>query len=332
MLVGRREMVKVSVIVPVYNTSQYLVRCMEALVNQTLGEIEILAVNDGSTDNSLEILKRYEEQYPGKVRVLTKENGGQATARNLGIRESKGEYIGFADSDDCVDRTIFEKLYRLAKKDDSDMVECHYHYLQETGGKTKELKTRGNIRAYGNRKNMFIDPQVSPWNKLYRREVLQKGEVTFPEGLIYEDTAFYIKSIPFVEKESYLAEHLVYYYLRGSSTMNANKSRKVADIFAVLGDILDFYKTKGFYEEYREELEYFCVKILLCSSLSRVGRVTDHALKEELLSETFRFVKENFPGYRRNKYFSGKIGCYIRFVNRSNSRWISTVLGRIMKG
>ena len=127
---------KVSVIVPVYNTSKYLVRCMEALVNQTLEEIEILAVNDGSTDNSLEILKKYEVQYPQKVRVLSKENGGQATARNLGIRESRGEYIGFADSDDCVERTIFEKMYLLAKKDDSDLTECHYHYVQEIGDKT----------------------------------------------------------------------------------------------------------------------------------------------------------------------------------------------------
>lgn len=325
-------MIKVSVIVPVYNTSKYLVRCMEALVNQTLEEIEILAVNDGSTDNSLEILKKYEAQYPQKVRVLSKENGGQATARNLGIRESRGEYIGFADSDDCVERTIFEKMYLLAKKDDSDLTECHYHYVQEIGDKTKELKTRGNIRAYGSKKNMFIDPQVSPWNKLYRRTVLQENGIVFPEGLIYEDTAFYIKTIPFVEKESYLDEHLVYYYLRGNSTMNANKSRKVADIFAVLQDILDFYRERGFFEEYREELEYFCVKIMLCSSLSRVGRVTDRALKKELLDKTFRFVRENFPEYHANKYFTGKIGYYIRFVNRRNSNWISTVLGKVMKG
>ena len=112
-------MKKVSVIVPVYNTKQYLKRCMDALVKQTLEDIEIVAVNDGSTDDSLQMLKEYEEKYPEKVRVLSKENGGQATARNLGIRECTGEYIGFADSDDYIDTTMFEKMYRKHKHEKS---------------------------------------------------------------------------------------------------------------------------------------------------------------------------------------------------------------------
>lgn len=325
-------MPKVSIIVPVYNTSKYLRRCMDALVSQTLGDIEIIAVNDGSTDDSMNILCEYKDRYPDKVKIFTKENGGQATARNRGILESTGDYIGFADSDDYVDVTMFEKMYNLAESTGSDMVECHYHYIQETDAGVKELATRGNIRDYGNQKNMFIDPQVSPWNKMYRREVLLQEDVNFPEGLIYEDTSFYIKTIPYVKKSAYLDEHLVYYFLRGNSTMNANKSRKVADIFAVLDDILTFYKKHGFYEEYRTELEYFCVKIMLCSSLSRIGRVTDKALERELLDRTFEFVCGNFPEYKRNPYFKGKIGIYIRLVNRGNSRLIGRVLGKIMKG
>ena len=325
-------MPKVSIIVPVYNTSKYLRRCMDALVSQTLGDIEIIAVNDGSTDDSMKILCEYRDKYPDKVKIITKENGGQATARNRGIHESTGDYIGFADSDDYVDTTMFEKMYNLAKSTGSDMVECHYHYIQETDAGMKELATRGNIRDYGSQKNMFIDPQVSPWNKMYRREVLLKEDVDFPEGLIYEDTSFYIKTIPYIIKSAYLDEHLVYYFLRGNSTMNANKSRKVADIFAVLEDILAFYKKHGFYEEYRTELEYFCVKIMLCSSLSRIGRVTDKVLEKELLDRTFEFVCSNFPEYKSNPYFKGKIGIYIRLVNRGNSRLIGRVLGRIMKG
>ena len=325
-------MKKVSVIVPVYNTKQYLVRCLDALVGQTLEEIEIVIVNDGSTDDSPQILEEYAKKCPDKVRVLHKENGGQATARNLGIRECTGEYIGFADSDDYVDRTMYERMYRLAKEKDCDLVECHYHYIQETEQGMQELKTRGNIRAYKNQKDMFIDPQVSPWNKLYRREVLLENAIVFPEGLIYEDTAFYIKTIPYVRKAEYLPEHPVYYFLRGNSTMNANKSRRVADIFKVLQDILDFYKKQGFYEEYQKELEYFCVKILLCSSLSRIGRVQERALQTELLDTTFAFIKEHFPKYRSNEYFTGKIGCYIRLVKRWNSRLLAIVLGKLMKG
>ena len=324
-------MPKVSIIVPVYNTSKYLRRCMDALVNQTLKEIEIIAVNDGSTDDSPAILEEYAAKYPC-VTVLNKTNGGQATARNMGIRSSKGEYIGFADSDDYVDTDMFRQMYELAVKKDCDMVECNYHYLQEENGKTKELQTRGHIREYKNQKDMLIDPQVSPWNKMYRREVLMHRDLNFPEGLIYEDTAFYIKTIPYVQKAAYLDEPFVYYFLRGNSTMNANKSNKVGDIFLVLHNILDFYHTYGFYGTYEKELEYFCVKIALCSSLSRIGRVTDKKLEGQLLDETFTFIHDNFPEYKKNPYFNGKIGLYIKNVNRFNSKYLGRILGKVMKG
>ena len=325
-------MVKVNIIVPVYNTERYLRRCLNSLVNQTLKELEIILVDDGSTDSSGQILKEYEENYPDRIRVFSKENGGQATARNLGLQKCTGTYIGFVDSDDYVEISMFETMYRVAEQNQCDMVECHYRYLYEEGKRTKELKTRGDIRQYKSQKEMFINPQVSPWNKLFRREVLLQGGVDFPEGLIYEDTAFYMKAIPFIKKETYLEEPLVNYFLRGSSTMNINKSRRVGDIFPVLNNILEFYRNNHFYQAYREELEYFCVKILLCSSLSRIGRIQNNSLAGELYATTFDFIQENFPRYKQNPYFSGKIGIYARLVNRKNCRYIGKLLGRVMKG
>lgn len=325
-------MVKVSVIVPVYNTERYLRRCLDSLVGQTLEELEIILVDDGSTDSSLQILREYEIEYPDRVKVYTKANGGQATARNLGVRESKGSYIGFIDSDDYVDTKMFEMMYRAAEEDQCDLVECHYHYLIEEGKKTRELKTRGDIRQYKDQKDMFINTQASPCNKLYRREVLLQSGVNFTEGFIYEDTAFYIKTIPFIKKERFVNEPLYYYFLRSSSTMNANKSRKVGNIFPVIEDILNFYKDNNFYEAYQKELEYFCVKILLCSSLSRIGRIKDYNIAKELYDKTFSFIRVNFSGYKQNPYLCGKIGVYLKLVNRRNCIYIGKVLGRIMKG
>ena len=325
-------MAKVSVILPVYNTEKYLPRCLDALVNQTLEDLEIIAVDDGSTDHSPAVLKKYAGIYGDKIRIITKENEGQAAARNMGIRASRGKYIGFADSDDCVDVSMFEKMYLLAEERKCHMVECHYHYIQETEKGNKELHTRGNIRQHANRRDMFIDPQVSPWNKLYLREILLRPGLDFPEGLIYEDTSFYIKTIPYVLKSAYLDERLVYYFLRNTSTMNVNKNKKVADIFCVLQDILDFYRRYGFYEQFEKELEYFCTKILLCSSLSRIGRVKDAALEKELLDRTFCFVSEKFPEYKKNPYFTGKTGWYIKHINRRNSKYIGKILGHVMKG
>ncbi|BCN29015.1 glycosyltransferase [Anaeromicropila herbilytica] len=325
-------MVNVSIIVPVYNTEKYLQRCLDSLVNQTLEELEIILIDDGSIDTSNQIMREYEKEYPNRVKVYTKENGGQATARNMGVLKSSGKYIGFVDSDDYVDTSMFESMYQMAEEEKCDMVECHYHYLCEEGKAIKEYKARGNVRQFKNQKDMFINPQVSPWNKLYRREVLMHSGVDFPDGYIYEDTAFYIKTIPFIKKEKYIDEQFVYYYLRGNSTMNVNKSRRVGDIIPVMENILDFYINNQLYDVYQEELEYFCVKTLLCSSLSRIGRIKDHSIAKELYDNTFSFINERFPNYKHNQYFSGKIGIYSRLVNRRNSKYIGKVLGFVLKG
>ena len=128
-------MVKVSIIVPFYNVEKYIKKCLETLVNQTLQEIEILLVNDGSKDNSEQIAKEYCEKYPEKIIYLEKENGGLSDARNYAIPQAKGEYIAFLDSDDYVELDMYEKMYKLAKEDNSDMVECDFFGSIQTNKK-----------------------------------------------------------------------------------------------------------------------------------------------------------------------------------------------------
>jgi glycosyltransferase involved in cell wall biosynthesis len=294
--------------------------------------LEIVAIDDGSTDGSSEILAEYQNDYPERIRVFTKENGGQATARNLGIRMSKGDYIGFADSDDYVDKTMYAKLYHLAKEQNADLVECRFFFLRQTSRGIHQLKPRGNVRKYNNQKEMFINPQVSPWNKLYRRDVLLQQGVDFPEGYIYEDTSFFLKTIPYIQMSACLDEAMVFYHLRDSSTINSNKNRKVSDIFDVLEDALAFYKKTSFENQYQQELEYFCVKIAFCSSLSRIGRVEDKKIKQALLDQTWEFVNTHFPDYKKNKYLTGKIGTYIGLLNEKNAGLVSCILGQVMKG
>lgn len=329
----------VSVVVPVYNTEKYLPRCIDALVNQTIDKdkLEIIFVNDGSTDNSPEILTDYQTRYPNLIKVVNKTNGGQATARNLGIKAAIGDYVGFADSDDYVDASMFSKMYELALKEDADLVECDYHSMlemQDADGKLtyKEIGTRGTIKQHDNPRELFFNPQVSPWNKLYRKSILLDNNIVFPEGMIYEDTSFYIKSIPFIKKQAYLNEKLVYYSVRQKSTMTTNIGARAGDIFKVLEDILDFYRTNGLYSEYKKELEYFCVKIAFCSNLSRIGRVNNSFIKKELLNKTFSFVDKNFPDYKKNDSFSGKIGLYIKSVNRLDCCIYAFILSKVMIG
>lgn len=310
-------MKKVSVIVPVYNAQKYLKKCAESLVHQTLEDIEIIFVNDGSTDQSLEMLEEYKKLYPEKVVVYSKENGGQASARNLGIKNSHGEYIGFVDADDYVDLHMFEDMYYKAKQEDSDYVECQYHYLAvDENGKENEIPQYGHVRAYQSKREMFIDPLVSPWNKLYRASVLKDNDCLFTEGVIYEDTAFYIKVIPYLKRWSYLPEPYVYHYLWPGSTMNDKKYIRVGNIFIVLQDVIHFYKENNLYEDFQSELEYFCVKILLCSSLKRIAQINDKRLRNDFVRQTGQFVKREFSNYRRNCYLKkGFTSLYMKLLN-----------------
>ncbi len=324
-----------------YNTEKYIRRCLEALICQTLDHslLEIIAINDGSTDRSLDILNEYQSKYPDLIKVFSKENGGQATARNLGIEKARGEYIGFADSDDHVDKTLFEKLYNAAISSDADMVECHYHSMLELKEKDenglpkyKEIRTNGQISAHEDVRELFFNPQVSPWNKLYKRQILIDENIRFPEGMIYEDTSFYVKTLPYIKTHKYVDEKLVYYCVRNNSTMTANYGNKVADIFNVLDDILDFYVNKGLFTSYKKELEYFCVKISFCSNFSRIGRVKSIKKRNKLFDMTFSFVDTEFPSYKDNPYFKGKTGLYIKSVNRLNCAIYAKILSKVLVG
>lgn len=306
---------KVSVVVPVYNTEKYLRKCLDSLVNQTLEELEIIVVDDGSTDGSVDILKEYQTRYSDRFFVICKENEGQGIARNIGIKECSGEYIGFMDSDDYLELDMYEKMYEAAQTESADFAECRYRYVCCDNEIQEELNTYGSVRPYKNQKDMFLNPLVSPWNKLYKREVFEQSASLFTEGVIYEDTAFFIKQIPFIKKSVHLEEAFVTHILRGSSTMSINKSKRVGDIFTVLEDILAFYEQKGIRGKYEKELEYFCVKILLCSSLERISKVKDKKLRKQFLEETNRVLVDCFRGYRRNPYMrKGLKNAYMKFV------------------
>ncbi len=139
--------IKVSVIVPIYNVEQYLPRCIESLLNQTLDNYEIILVNDGSPDQSQKIIDQYQKMYPDKIVGLIKENGGLSDARNYGIPYAKGEYISFLDSDDYVDCTFLEKMYNKAIETQSQIVVCGYYGVNEINGTYKWLQ-KGNLDIY----------------------------------------------------------------------------------------------------------------------------------------------------------------------------------------
>ena len=304
-------MPKVSIIVPVYNVEKYIEKCLESLVNQTLEDIEIIVVNDGSKDNSKEIVEKYLEKYPKKMVYLEKENGGLSDARNFAIPYAKGEYVAFLDSDDYVELNMYEDMYKIAKNEDSDMVECDF--IWEYPDKCK-IDT-GEI--YHEKHEMLEKIRVVAWNKLIKKSILDETKVIFPKGYRYEDIEFTYKLIPYLEKVSFLKKPCIHYIQRDNSISNTQNER-TKEILEVFDNVINYYKEKGLYEEYFTELEYTYARVLLCSSLKRMCKIKDKQIRNRLLNLTWEKLNNNFPNWKKNRILKDNNslkGLYMKSVN-----------------
>ena len=198
----------ISVIVPVYNVEKYLEECLDSIKNQTFNDIEVILVNDGSTDNSKEICERYCSQDP-RFHLINQENKGQSIARNRGVAESKGEFIVFIDSDDIVRVDLLDQLINYMS-DEIDIVECDktedIQYLNEKGKDIQVKEFDSNEALY---KCFNHAVSWSPVAKLYRREIVEK--IPFLENLIYEDFYTGIVSLKYINKMRKI-DYIGYYY------------------------------------------------------------------------------------------------------------------------
>lgn len=305
-------MPKVSVIVPVYNVEEYIEKCLNSLVNQTLEDIEIIIVNDGSKDNSDKIIRVFLEKYPNKIVYLKKQNGGLSDARNYAIPYAKGEYIAFLDSDDYVELNMYKNMYELAKKEHSDMVECDFYWEYPN-------KTKTDIGIiYNNKKEMLEKVRVVAWNKLIKREILEKTQITFPKGYRYEDVEFTYKLIPHLEKVSFLKVPCIHYIQRQNSISNSQNER-TKEIFDILEHVINYYKENNLYDEYKEELEYVYTRYLFCSSLLRMVKIKDKKTRKELLNKTWENVNTKFSNWKNNKILKQrktKKDKYLKSINK----------------
>lgn len=318
-------MAKVSVIVPVYNVEKYIKKCLDSLVNQTLEDIEIIVVNDGSKDSSIDIVKEYAKKH-NNIKLYEKENGGLSDARNYGLQFATGKYIAFLDSDDYVDANLYKKMYEKAKKEDSDMVECNFYWVYGKRNK-KDIGEK-----YRDKKQMFEKARVVAWNKLYKKEILNKADVKFPKGLRYEDVEFFYKIIPYLEKVSFIKEPLIYYVQREQSIANT-QNEKTKDIFTVLDNVIRYYKENNLYEEYKEVIEYTYSRLLLCSSFKRMCKIKDKETRKKLLNDTWINLNKNFPSWKENKILNTNLDNkkrYMLSVNRFTYR-IYSRLYRVFK-
>lgn len=303
-------MPKVSLIIPVYNVENYIEKCLKSVVNQTLKDMEVIIVNDGSKDSSKQKIEKYLKKYP-RIKYLEKENGGLSDARNYGMQYATGEYIAFLDSDDYVEETMYEEMYNVAQKEAADMVECNFIWEYPD-------KKREDIGAvYNSKREMVEKARVVAWNKLIKRELLEKTGVKFPIGLRYEDVEFFYKLVPYLEKVSFVKKCFVHYIQRGNSIANTQNIR-TKEIFTVLQNVISYYRENGFYDEYKDELEFIYVRFLLCSSLKRMCKIQNKEERNLALDETWNNITLNFPNWRKNPILKKKTlkNLYIKSNNK----------------
>lgn len=301
---------KVSVIVPVYNVEKYLARCLDSLVNQTLEDIEIIIVNDGSTDNCQKIINEYSKKYRN-IKSFTQKNQGQAVARNVGLAHATGKYISYVDSDDYVETDMFKNLYREIENNKSDILISNI--IKEENGNSYVFKNYWNIKKEPNKN--FMTSHMGPVARLYSKEFLINNNFKFMEGVIYEDLA----SIPilgvYTNKIKYINEAYYHYTIRDGSSMKQKKyNKKLDDIFKVMDDL-----SRNIPDAYYEELEYLYIEHLLYSASLRFVEFN----KKDKFVIIRKIMKEHYPKYYKNIYYKNKsikfkiicFFCYYGFYN-----------------
>ncbi len=284
-------MAKVSLIVPIYNSSKYLNKCIDSLLNQTLKDIEIILINDGSTDTSEKIIKSYNDK---RIKYISKKNEGIGKTRNRGIKEATGEFIAFVDSDDYLNEHFCEYMYKKAHNDNCELVICNF------------FEDRGNL--YGIKFKDFEDTSLKenpdllnninlgPCNKLYFLDMLKKNNIYFEENLKYEDAPFVVKTIKTAKKIGKINDYLTYYVIHENSETTTRDNR-IFDILEICKIIINELNDKT----YKKQLTSLIAMILL-DYCAQQRYIKDRKKRKEFINKSYKMLNELDKDWKKCDY------------------------------
>lgn len=300
---------KLSVIVPVYNMAAEgkLAYCLDSLLGQTISDYEVIAVNDASTDNSWEILQEYKERYPDKFRIhALQENLRQGGAKNVGLSLSRGEFIGFVDSDDWVTPDCFEKLLAKADETGADVVACDFcyvyeHTMQPTESVACNLPEQVGELTHEKRVSLFLHPGALV-TKIYRRELFFDEPFAFPEHMFFEDNATGIELLRRAKHFEYIQEPMYFYYQHNTSTVHVITVERCKDRLEAMRIMYRYAAEKGYLEEFFDELEYKFTNLFYQNTLFSYMQ-TSKKTNFKFIRDMGREMKEYFPDFQQNPYY-----------------------------
>lgn len=303
-----------SIIVPVYNMAggNKLQFCLDSLMGQTIDDYEVIAVDDKSTDSSLQVLREYESRYPGKLKVIASpENRRQGGARNLGLKAASGIWVGFVDSDDWVSQDCYEKLLKKADRTGADVVGCDYSLVTEqtfAPGRIVQNNTAEQTGVLDQEKHrLLLMRSGSMVIKIYKRQVLTEHQLEFPEGIFYEDNcagplwSLYFKQFERVE------EPLYFYYQHQVSTVHHITEAKCRDRMKAAVLLYEACKERGFLELYRPEIEYRFTELYYVNTLFSYLSGVKHP-RLAFVKELYDGLKGYFPDFEQNAYYQSYTG------------------------
>lgn len=305
-------MIKVSVILPVYGVAEYIVKCTESLLAQTLQEIEFLFVDDRGPDNSIELLKQTIKGHPREkqFRILTPEhNLGAGMARNYAIPEAKGEYIAFVDSDDWIEPDMFERMYNRAKDQggtDLCMCQAYKDYLDGTPSiilKNPDV-TEGEFTH--EKRAFFLTHYVSYfWTFLYKRDLIEKHAIRYPEDRSADDSFFLACALMTAKSIARVDAPFYHYLIRPGSVCTTKDSVKYKKRLMVFSKLMAYAKEQGVYEAFQPEIDFLYIKKGYVSTL--VNYVVN-ALepKKEVFAEVYETLLKEVPACKTNAYLERK--------------------------
>ena len=290
-------MIDISIIVPAYNAEKTIKKCLNSLINQTKEELEIIMINDGSTDNTEKIIKEYKDK---RIKYFKNQNQGIGKTRNFGIEKAKGKYILFLDSDDSLEKRACELLFQKAEQDNLDIVICDF-YKEWENGKIIEIHTPSFENSSLKDNANIITEYLSPWAKIYRKDLIMNHSIRFVEDLKYEDAPFVIEALDQANKIGKVDECLLYYYVHGNSETTV-RDRRCFDILKIIDKIRTYTKEKNYL---KEKIDKLTVRMITNYTVQQRVQASKK-IAMEFIEEAFSYMKKEVPDYKKNKYYEGR--------------------------
>lgn len=285
-------MTKVSLIVPIYNSQNYLEKCIKSLISQTLKDIQIILINDGSTDKSEKIIKSFDDE---RIVYISKNNEGIGKTRNLGIDKATGEFLAFVDSDDYLNEHFCEYMYQKAVNDDCDLVVCDFFEDRNTlvGIKFKDFKDT-NLRETP---ELINNINLGPCNKLYKKSLFDDKSNRFEENLKYEDAPFVVKMLLSANKIGKVNDYLTYYVIHSNSETTI-RDKRMYDILEITDIIVNDLKKVDYPND---SLVSLAVMILTDYTIQQ-RYISDVKYRHDFINKAFKYLNNLDRKWRRCSY------------------------------